>query len=238
MTDNDRGMGAAYRDSGWLAASMGMRYVPESFQVAEEPESLQITMEYEAKYPEVFRCTVTYRMAADGKLEMMIAYPGIRCEEYLPLFGIDFKMKKELRSFSYYGYGPEENYADRMCGARLGVFYTSADKNLSQYLIPQECGNREGVRWLKLLNQEGEGLRFCAEGAPFAASVLPYSAYELENALHADELPVSRYTWVRLMAAQTGVGGDDSWGAPVHEEYRIPASKPLKLHFSVAPVRA
>ena len=238
LTDNDRGMGAAYRDSGWLAASMGMRYVPESFQVAEEPESLQITMEYEAKYPEVFRCTVTYRMAADGKLEMMIAYPGIRCEEYLPLFGIDFKMKKELRSFSYYGYGPEENYADRMCGARLGVFYTSADKNLSQYLIPQECGNREGVRWLKLLNQEGEGLRFCAEGAPFAASVLPYSAYELENALHADELPVSRYTWVRLMAAQTGVGGDDSWGAPVHEEYRIPASKPLKLHFSVAPVRA
>ncbi len=52
-----------------------------------------------------------------------------------------------------------------------------------------------------------------------------------KNALHADELPVSRYTWVRLMAAQTGVGGDDSWGAPVHEEYRIPASKPLKLHF-------
>ncbi len=101
-------MGAAYRDSGWLAASMGMRYVPESFQVAEEPESLQITMEYEAKYPEVFRCTVTYRMAADGKLEMMIAYPGIRCEEYLPLFGIDFKMKKNSGSFSYYGYGPRK----------------------------------------------------------------------------------------------------------------------------------
>ena len=99
LTDNDRGMGAAYRDSGWLAASMGMRYVPESFQVAEEPESLQITMEYEAKYPEVFRCTVTYRMAADGKLEMMIAYPGIRCEEYLPLFGIDFKMKKNSEVF-------------------------------------------------------------------------------------------------------------------------------------------
>lgn len=238
LTDNDKGMGAGYRDSGWLAASMGMRYVPESFQVEEASKSLQITMEYEAKYPEVFRCTVTYRMTPDGKLEMTIAYPGIESEEYLPLFGIDFKMKKELQSFSYYGYGPEENYVDRMCGARLGVFHTTARNNLSEYLIPQECGNREGIRWLELLNQEGEGIRFCAEGEPFAASVLPYSAYELENALHTYELPVSQYTWVRLMAAQSGVGGDDSWGAPVHEEYRIPASKALKLHFCVVPVRA
>ena len=45
--------------------------------------------------------------------------------------------------------------------------------------------------------------------------VIPHSAYELENALHLDELPRVRYTWVRIAAKQMGVGGDDSWGAPV-----------------------
>ena len=57
--------------------------------------------------------------------------------------------------------------------------------------------------------------------------VLPHSAYELENALHLDELPRVRYTWVRIAAKQMGVGGDDSWGAPVHEEYCIPADQSM-----------
>ena len=67
------------------------------------------------------------------------------------------------------------------------------------------------VRWLEVLDDDGQGLRFEAEEKPFACSVLPYSEYELENALHREELPQVNYTWVRLMAAQKGVGGDDSW---------------------------
>ena len=40
----------------------------------------------------------------------------------------------------------------------------------------------------------------------------PCSEYELEMATHLEELPVPHYTWVRIMGAQMGVGGDDSWG--------------------------
>ncbi|WP_368506137.1 hypothetical protein [Ruminococcus callidus] len=35
-----------------------------------------------------------------------------------------------------------------------------------------------------------------------------------------------------------GVGGDDSWGAPVHEEYRIHADQPMKLEFIITPFEA
>ena len=66
-------------------------------------------------------------------------------------------------------------------------------------------------------------------------SVLPYSCYELENALHIDELPQVRYSWVRIAAGQMGVGGDDSWGAPVHDEYRIDSEKPMTLAFMIKP---
>lgn len=67
--------------------------------------------------------------------------------------------------------------------------------------------------------------------------VIPHSAYKLENALHLDELPRVRYTWVRIAAKQMGVGGDDSWGAPVHEEYCIPADQPMTLQIIVEPLQ-
>ncbi len=235
-TDNDAGMGASYRDSGWLAASLGMRFVPDSFKVREDIHFLEIEVEYEAKYPEVFRCKVCWHITDCGELELTANYPGIKSEEFVPLFGIDFKMKKELEAFAYYGYGPEENYSDRMCGARLGIFESTVKDNLSSYLIPQECGNREQVRWIRVLDKEKKGICFRTGDKPFAASVLPYSAYELGNAMHAEELPPCEYTWVRLMAAQTGVGGDDSWGAPVHQQYKLPASKPMQLKITIVPV--
>ena len=104
-------------------------------------------------------------------------------------------------------------------------------KNLSGYLNPQECGNRTDVRWLEV----GEKLRFEKADAPLEISVLPYSAYELEQARHLYDLPAPRYTWVRVAAKQMGVGGDDTWGAPVHPEFCIPASEPMKLQFIISP---
>ena len=58
--------------------------------------------------------------------------------------------------------------------------------------------------------------------------------HELENAMHIDELPNVRYTWVRIAAKQMGVGGDDSWGAKVHNEYRIKSDEPMKLEFIIS----
>ena len=70
-----------------------------------------------------------------------------------------------------------------------------------------------GLKW--------RGLRFEALDRPFAFSVLPYSAMELENAAHGNELPEDAYTFVTIAGAVRGVGGDDSWGAPVYPEYCI-----------------
>ncbi|WP_047834671.1 hypothetical protein, partial [Robinsoniella sp. RHS] len=85
----------------------------------------------------------------------------------------------------------------------------------------------------KVTDAQNEGIEFSALEGDFECSVLPYSAYELENAMHLYELPAVNYTWVRMIAKQMGVGGDDSWGAPIHDEYLIDPKEPLTLRFAV-----
>ena len=45
------------------------------------------------------------------------------------------------------------------------------------------------------------------------------------------------YTWVRVLGQQMGVGGDDSWGAPVQEIYTIPKSKVHEFKFNISPAK-
>ncbi len=65
-------------------------------------------------------------------------------------------------------------------------------------------------------------------------NVLPYTAQELETAMHMEELSVPpHYTVVSILGAQRGVGGDDSWGAPVHSEYCISAEEDIQVEFVI-----
>lgn len=220
-TDNDRGAKQGFDRSMWLTAGLYQKVI--DVKVEELEEQVRITFEYELPTIPKAYSTISYVMSGDGVVHVHLLYKGTEGLPEIPAFGMDFKLKERYHNFEYYGYGPEENYVDRMEGARLGIFEGTAEENLSNYLIPQECGNRVGTRWLKVTDEYGRGLQFTCEEIPFESSVLPYSAYELENALHQEELPKIHYTWVRILAKQMGVGGDDSWGAPVHEQYRIPS---------------
>ena len=231
-TDNDRGAKQGFDRSMWLTAGLYQKVI--DVKVEELEEQVRITFEYELPTIPKAYSTISYVMSGDGVVHVHLLYKGTEGLPEIPAFGMDFKLKERYHNFEYYGYGPEENYVDRMEGARLGIFEGTAKENLSNYLIPQECGNRVGTRWLKVTDEYGRGLQFTCEEIPFESSVLPYSAYELENALHQEELPKIHYTWVRTLAKQMGVGGDDSWGAPVHEQYRIPSDKNLEIAFHVS----
>ena len=233
-TDNDKGMLSFYDNSGWLAASKGLKIISDSFKISHDENYLYFSVEFSSKYPEKFKCLVEYKVNRLGEVYITAHYPAISCEEYIPLFGMDFKLKKHNYKFKYYGLGSEENYLDRKCGARLGVFESTARDNFARYLIPQECGNREQVRYVDVYDDNNKGLHFEAINTPFAMSVLPYSSFELDNAMHIDELPNINYTWVRILAKQMGVGGDDSWGAPVQERYRLKANEKMTLTFKIS----
>ena len=172
----------------------------------------------------------------DGSIDVDFKLKG-EDEFSIPLYGMEFKLPKEFVNVKYFGNGPEENYQDRNKGAKLGVYETTAADNMSSYLIPQECGNRTGIRYMEITDETQEGIRFSYVDKPIEGSVLPYSAAELENAMHIEELPQSSYTWVRVLGQQMGVGGDDSWGAPVQEIYTIPKSKVHEFKFNISPAK-
>ena len=233
-TDNDRGNSHNFRTADWQIAGLHQKLVDFNYTESKE----EITLVYKFEMPTRIKTTntVKYTVTPNGSIKVNINYEGVEGLPEIPLYSMDFKLKNDLDIFEYYGYGPEENYIDRNNGARLGVFENTAKNNMSRYLVPQECGNRTKVRWLRVISEDNKGLKFSYVDKPFEMSVLPYSAYELENAMHIYELPPINYTWVRIIAKQMGVGGDDSWGAPVHEEFTIPSNEDIDLSFIISKI--
>lgn len=230
-TDNDRGNGYPLRCAPWYAAGKMQKF--SNVTVSEQDGGVTIAYEYTLPIPVNVAVKAAYTVRPDGSVLVQADYPGTKYMPELPMFGLEFYLKEKYRHFKYYGMGPEENYIDRLRGARLGIFESTAQKNLSRYLVPQECGNRTGIRWAKVAAENGTGLCFTAVNAPFELNVLPYTEYELDNAEHSGELPEPYRTVVRIAAKQMGVGGDDSWGAPVHGEYLIPSDRPISLSFLI-----
>lgn len=231
-TDNDRGNKHEFRCAQWLSATVGQKYVDFSMEESDN----KIVLHYTYALPTIpaTNVHVTYEIEEDGMIKVNVLYNGVNGLPELPVLGMNFRLLAEFNSFSWYGMGPDENYIDRCEGAKLGVYESTPVENLSKYLVPQECGNRTGTRWVQIQNEKGEGLKFTYDKAPFEFSVLPYNNMELENALHQEDLPPINFTNVNIIGKQMGVGGDDSWGAPVLTEFCIDSSKNLEYSFIIS----
>ena len=179
-------------------------------------------------------CEMIITVFPGGRTELRLEYEPVQALGDMPVFGIGFKTDADFDRIRYYGLGPAENYSDRKEGARLGIYTYRAGENMTPYLVPQECGNRTGVRWAEVLDEKGRGLRISGENMEWNA--LPWTAHEMENAAHGNELPERQYTVIRAALYQMGVGGDDSWGARTHEEYLIDIGKKLCFRCCMEPV--
>ena len=237
--DNDCGSNMPLRYAQWKIASMyaATNATEElakknAHPVATENPDGSVTISYTyglGTKPDA-QCELTYTVHPCGQVDVRLDYDPVAELGDMPEFGVILKMDADYDQVRFYGYGPNENYVDRREGARLGIYKTTTRENVSKYLVPQECGNRTGVRWAEVTDYRGRGLRFAGDGMEFSA--LPYTPHELENAMHDYELPPVHYTVIRANMQQMGIAGDDSWGAKTHEEYLLDASKHMSFTFS------
>ena len=232
LTDNDRGAGHAFERAAWAVAGRYARCVGCDIAPRGD-DAVEATYTYELAIEQRTKVTVRYVADTAGCVSLDVEYPGEENGDLptIPAFGIEWALPETYTNLRFFGAGPEETYADRK-HAKLGIWSTDAYRDCAPYLLPQETGNHEDVRWAEITDDAGHGLRVRrgVDAAPFAMSLLPYSSAMLEEALHQDELPKSRHMVLRLLSAQMGVGGDDSWMSPVHEQYQLPADKPLSLN--------
>ena len=184
---------------------------------------------------------VTYTVNASGKIWVDVHYNGVKGLPELPVFGMRFIMPTLADKYIYKGLSGE-TYPDRKAGAKKGV-YEVTDLSLTSYLVPQECGMRMDTEWLEIsrhtsldnsrTDQSPQTLRIEKEDKEFAFSCLPYTASEIENALHHEELPPARRTVLCVYGAVRGVGGIDSWGSDVEDEYHISAEEDIRYSFTI-----
>ncbi len=227
-TDNDRGNRMPQRYAQWKIASLYAE-ADSAPEVHQERNCLKVSYRYRLPTsPEAF-CTLAYEVYGDATVRTILDYEPAEGLKDMPEFGVMFRLPAELDTLCWYGLGPEETYADRRKGARLGIYEKSVRESLSPYLRPQESGNHCGVRWARVTDRKGRGIEFAGE--ELSVSVLPWTPHEIENALHAEELPSSGSTIARVALGQMGIGGDDSWGARTHREYLLPEDQPLHLAF-------
>ena len=233
--DNDNGSMAPARYAQWKIASMyishrnGGMFDNVPTKVEEKDNTVTVTYTYFMPTTPASKCQVAYTVFGDGTIETKLMYDPVEGLPDMPEFGMMFQFNADYDNLTWYGMGSEETYADRRHGAKLGIYSSKVADNMAKYLVPQECGNKVGVRYVRLVDAKGRGMMF--EGDELSFSALPYTPHELENAAHVYELPQVHHTIVRVALAQMGVGGDDSWGSLVHPEYHIDVTKPLEFTF-------
>ena len=233
--DNDNGSMAPARYAQWKIASMyishrnGGMFDNVPTKVEEKDNTVTVTYTYFMPTTPAGKCQVSYTVFGDGTIETKLMYDPVEGLPDMPEFGMMFQFNADYDNLTWYGMGSEETYADRRHGAKLGIYSNKVADNMAKYLVPQECGNKVGVRYARLMDAKGRGMMF--EGDELSFSALPYTPHELENAAHVYELPQVHHTIVRVALAQMGVGGDDSWGSWVHPEYHIDVTKPLEFTF-------
>lgn len=234
-TSNERGWQMPARDGQWLLASLysTLRPGPDGGMAVVEVGADTTTVSYRYDLPTspAGDCQVSYGVGRDGLVEVeLVVHPGAGLPD-MPEFGLMLMLDASLHHLTWYGDGPRECYVDRRGGARLGVYRGDVADQLTRYLRPQEAGNHTRVRWATLTDDHGFGLRFdCPAGMDFSA--LPWTPFQIEQAAHHTELPAPAYTVVRPAWMRRGVGGDNSWGAPTHPEYCLPADQELRFSFS------
>ncbi|MBQ7918379.1 MAG: beta-galactosidase small subunit [Lachnospiraceae bacterium] len=259
LTDNDKGCRFQLRSGMWHSADMfqacvGIRllvdgqeyenpWAPNNNQWAdkESAERIEIAYTYETITVPKTTVEVTYKVDAQGTIGVKVHYFGKEELPELPVFGMRFIMPTRAASYTYEGLSGE-TYPDRMAGGIPGV-YKVEGMPVTPYMVPQDCGVHMATKWVEITRNyvknnadngdEEFSLRFEMDEAPFAFSCLPYTAQELENASHHEELPLPRRCVLSVLGAVRGVGGINSWGADVEEPYRISGEKDICYSFKI-----
>jgi beta-galactosidase len=166
----------------------------------------------------------------------------------IPRMGMQMQLPAEFTNLRWFGRGPHENYCDRYTSAEVGLYESTAGDQYTPYIRPQENGYKTDTRWLTLTDESGTGL--LVSGKPlfcFAALHNIHDDFESPGKIaqyrkdaktantHTINIKPRDLVNLNVDLGQMGVGGDDSWGAEIHKQYRLLADK-YEYSFRIRPI--
>ena len=221
MTDNDIANKAHLRCKEWHKPEFKM----SDFKIATERDKVTISSTCVVNQSKI---DLRYCIAGDGALQVKMHFTPAddKVLSEMPRFGMRVILDKSFDKFTWLGRGPGESYMDRKSGELVGLYSGDVWSQLHRYNRPQESGNKSDVEWASLRDQDGTGI-MAGSNVPLSVSAwnllqedLEYVPMDIEHR-HGGSLEKRDLVWFNIDLMQQGVGGDNTWGAPVHSEYTI-----------------
>jgi beta-galactosidase len=166
----------------------------------------------------------------------------------IPRMGMQMQLAPEYMNLKWFGRGPQENYVDRKTAADVGLYESTVADQYVPYVRPQENGYKTDTRWLTLTDDNGNGI--LVTGTPlfcFAALNNLHDDFESPGKLsqyrkdaksantHINNIKPRALVNLNIDLGQMGVGGDNSWGAPIHPQYRM-LERNYRYSFRIRPI--
>lgn len=245
LTDNDLGNGMHEWANVWKEATEN----PYSTLI-EKPSINGLVVDFTISYQfpdQIATLSLDYTLTSEG--DLLVDYQFIPLQDELPnipRLGMYMLLPKDFKEIVWYGRGPFETYWDRKSAGKIGIHQGLIEDQFHRYPRPQETGNKTDLRWMTLRSEKISLTARSTDNILLNGSVWPFSIHELEfvagkgggvsasglvpvTSKHGADIRVGNQVQWNIDYKQMGVGGDNSWGRHVHEEYTIPATE---YHFS------
>ena len=230
ITDNDRGWDNA---GAWRKAHLDkLQHRTDDVTVEQtDANTVRIVARVRVAPPILnigFECDYTYTITGDGQIVLEVhGIPrGTALPPTLPRLGLQLALPSAFDQVQWSGRGPGEAYRDTKQAQRFGRWQATVDELFTNYIFPQENGNRTDVSWVQFTDLLGRGI--CCAGLPnFSAH--RFTTTDIDNARHTTDLVKRDFITVSLDHEHHGIG-TGSCGPGPWERYHL---KPTEFRFAV-----
>ena len=237
-TENDKPQTKGWDDMGirLLTVKAGVWDIQENTNTVD----LSILNTYTAIAPTVFTTRMLFKIATDGNIYVSSIIDPLKKNVILPKIGFRLEMPKDFEKLTWFGRGPWESYVDRREACFEGVYNSTATDQWEKYVLPQETGNKEEVRWMSLTDNAGDGLLYVAPqqmsatATHFRPEDIYWDRYNREKHPYQAKLKFCENTVVSLNAIMRGLG-NATCGPDVLEKYELKADNTI-FNFMIMPV--
>ena len=196
----------------------GVKSQTATFQLSDDGKTATVNVTQNGNYG---KATYKYTVNANGTIDLASSFEaqgnGAR------RLGFSLNFPSDMSKVRYYARGPRASYIDRLDGEDFGLYETTVKDMYEPFAHPQSNGNRIGLRWLTLTNNEGNGVKVETSG-DVAFSLTPWTDAELRTARHEWELPTSNRVVAHFDAIQQGLGNKSCGPGPL-PKYEIQKGK-------------
>ena len=236
-TDNEAGQAGQYDQLGLRNLTL----TPGTWNISEADDGQSVRLDCTNTYAATaltFSVHQSFTVMADGTITVNATIDPSTKGIELPRLGLRTELPHTYEQMHWLGRGPFDSYRDRTEGTHVGLYHSTVSQQWTNYVKPQEHGNKEEVRWMALTNTDGIGLLIVAP-QPVAASAAHWRSEDIytdqgNRCRHPNEVPFCQPTVLNLDAYNRALG-NASCGDDVIEKYRIPAAK-THLSFILLPL--